>query len=99
MHESSGFFKLTVSGKGSYSGSFTAISPATPDNNASLVWDTSSLSSGILKVAAAGPSGPDYLTNSISGGTLSLAWPGGKNWILQVQTKSLRQNFKKFFRK
>ena len=81
--------QFTLFAAGSYSGSFTAISPATPDNDASLVWDTNSLSSGVLKVASAGPTAPDYLTNSVSGSTLSLAWPAGKNWILQWQTNAL----------
>jgi hypothetical protein len=69
-------------------GSFTSISPAIP--GAGLAWDTSALSSsGILKVASAGPSGSNQLTNSVTGGgsTLSLAW--GSGWKLQMQTNSL----------
>ena len=44
--------------------------------------------SGSLKVVP-GPSGPAYLTNSVSGSTLSLAWPPGQNWRLEMQTNSL----------
>ena len=66
-------------------GSFT-ISPASP--GAGLAWDTSALaSSGILKVASAGPSGTDHLTNSVAGSTLSLSW--GLGWTLECQTNSL----------
>jgi autotransporter-associated beta strand protein len=36
-----------------------------------------------------GPSGPATLTNSVSGNTLSLAWPAGQGWRLQAQTNSL----------
>ena len=47
--------------------------------------------SGALRVvpmAPPGPSGPVLLTNSISGSTLSLSWPAGQGWKLQVQTNS-----------
>lgn len=36
-----------------------------------------------------GPSGPGYITNNVSGGVLSLSWPAGQNWRLQIQTNSL----------
>jgi len=42
-----------------------------------------------LSVVSAGPSGPGYLTNSITGNVLSLSWPAGQGWTLQVQTNSL----------
>jgi len=46
---------------------------------------------GVLSVVAAGPSGPATITNSITGGgsTLSLSWPAGQGWRLQMQTNSL----------
>ncbi len=47
---------------------------------------------GILQVGTiVGPSGPGVLTNSYNPGThvLSLAWPSGQNWRLQMQTNSL----------
>jgi autotransporter-associated beta strand protein len=44
---------------------------------------------GSLLVAAAGPSGPAKLTNSISGNTLTLTWPAGQGWVLLSQTNSL----------
>jgi len=40
-------------------------------------------------VAPVGPTGPGTLTNSFSGGTLSLSWPAGQGWRLQQQTNSL----------
>jgi len=44
--------------------------------------------SGYLLVVP-GPSGPAHLTNSLSGSTLSLAWPAGQGWRLVSQTNSL----------
>jgi autotransporter-associated beta strand protein len=44
---------------------------------------------GFLQVASSGPSGPAHLTNSVSGSTLSLTWPAGQGWRLQMQTNSL----------
>lgn len=44
---------------------------------------------GTLEVAAAGPSGPATLTNSVSGSTLTLTWPAGEFWRLEGQTNSL----------
>ncbi|HEU5071721.1 MAG TPA: autotransporter-associated beta strand repeat-containing protein [Verrucomicrobiae bacterium] len=43
---------------------------------------------GVLQVASPGPSGPGYLTSSVSGNTLSLSWPD-EGWKLQMQTNSL----------
>ncbi len=40
-------------------------------------------------VAPVGPTGPGTITNSFSGGTLSLSWPAGQGWRLQQQTNSL----------
>ena len=46
---------------------------------------------GYLQVAQTGPSGPASITSSVTGGgsTLSLAWPSGQGWRLQMQTNSL----------
>jgi autotransporter-associated beta strand protein len=44
---------------------------------------------GYLLVQPSGPSGPAYLTNSVAGGVLTLAWPAGQNWRLEMQTNSL----------
>ncbi len=78
---------FTLFSAGSHSGSFTGIvgSPGTGMNFA--------FANGVLSVVSAGPSSPDYLTNSVSGNTLSLAWPAGKNWILQWQTNSLNTGY------
>jgi autotransporter-associated beta strand protein len=43
---------------------------------------------GYLRVIS-GPSGPAYITNSVSGSYLSLSWQAGQGWRLQVQTNSL----------
>ena len=42
----------------------------------------------VLTVSSAGPSGPATLTNSVSGGVLSLSWPAGEGWRLVGQTNS-----------
>lgn len=44
---------------------------------------------GALLVAQVGPGGPATITNSISGSTLTLTWPAGRNWRLVSQTNSL----------
>ena len=36
-----------------------------------------------------GPSAPATLTNSVSGNTLSLSWPAGQGWRLQMQTNPI----------
>ncbi len=46
-------------------------------------------STGTLTVGTFGPSGPAYLTNSVSGGVLHLSWPPNQGWRLQMQTNSL----------
>jgi len=46
-------------------------------------------STGTLTVGGTGPSGPALLTNSVSGGVLSLSWPASQGWRLQMQTNSL----------
>ncbi len=48
-----------------------------------------SFSDGVLTVVSAGPGGPAMLTNSVSGSTLSLSWPAGQGWLLQMQTNNL----------
>ena len=46
---------------------------------------------GILQVGplVIGSTGPAYLTNSVSGNTLSLSWPAGQGWRLQMQNNSV----------
>ena len=71
------------------SGSFNAtpVFDVAPAATASIV-DTGSGQINLV-VAAAGPSGPGTITNSISGSTLSLTWPAGQGWRLVSQTNSL----------
>ncbi|MEI6078975.1 MAG: hypothetical protein WCS94_25605, partial [Verrucomicrobiota bacterium] len=40
-------------------------------------------------VGSVGPGGPASLTNSYSGGVLSLSWPASQGWRLQAQTNPL----------
>lgn len=43
-----------------------------------------------LQVAASGPSGPGYITNTVTGPTsISLNWPNGQGWQLQSNSASL----------
>ncbi len=46
---------------------------------------------GVLSVVSGpvGPPGPQYLTNSFSGGVLTLTWPSGQGWRLVGQTNAL----------
>jgi hypothetical protein len=45
---------------------------------------------GYLQVGLVlGPSSPATITNSISGNTLTFAWPAGQNWRLVSQTNNL----------
>ena len=44
---------------------------------------------GYLRVGAVGPSGPEHLTNSYNAGVLSLSWPAGEGWRLQINTNGL----------
>ena len=48
-----------------------------------------SFADGVVSVVETGPSGPGVITNSISGSTLSLSWPAGQGWKLQMQINSL----------
>ena len=43
----------------------------------------------VLNVSQVPVSGPVSITNSVSGRTLSLSWPPGQGWRLQMQTNSL----------
>jgi autotransporter-associated beta strand protein len=72
-------------------GSFIVTNlPALP---AGLGWTNNLAVNGTIGVyqASAGPSGPEQLTNSYSAATgiLSLSWPAGQGWRLQMQTNSL----------
>jgi hypothetical protein len=75
---------------GSISGSFAATNLPTlssPD----LSWDASLLQSqGIIKVVSSLPSNPTNISFTVSGGTLSLTWPGSYlGWIAQSNSISL----------
>jgi autotransporter-associated beta strand protein len=50
---------------------------------------TFAFSNGVLSVVGSDPSGPAHLTNSVSGGMLSLTWPAGQGWRLISTTNSL----------
>ena len=60
---------------GSITGSFASITPPAP--GAGLQWDTTQLSSGILKVATASPTGPTIGGISVSNGQIVLSGTGG----------------------
>jgi hypothetical protein len=57
-----------------YTGSFASITPATP--GAGLAWDTTQLSSGVIKVAVGSPQ-PVIGSTKVSGGNLIFNGTGG----------------------
>jgi autotransporter-associated beta strand protein len=70
-------------------GSFSVTNlPALPGG---LAWTNNLSVNGTIGVYAAsvGPGAPEQLTNSYSGGVLSLSWPAGHGWRLQMQTNNL----------
>ena len=71
-------------------GSFNNITPATP--GAGQTWDTSSLNSGIIKVA--GTSGPK-VNFGVTNGVITMSWPAGYKLIWQTNalTKGLSTNW------
>jgi len=73
---------------------FAGINTTNASNFASINGSAGSgkafaFTNGILSVVVGGPSGPANLTNSYSGGVLSLSWPAGQGWKLQAQTNNL----------
>ncbi len=48
-----------------------------------------SFTNGWLGVVVASPSAPAYLTNTYTGGVLTLSWPSGQGWQLQSNSVSL----------
>ena len=72
----------------SYSGSFSAIVPATP--GAGLAWDTSTLDvNGTLHVASSVNTTPTNIVSQVSNGQLILSWPADHlGWQLQAQTNA-----------
>jgi autotransporter-associated beta strand protein len=64
----------------------TPVFDVSPVASASIV-DTGS--GQINLVISSGPSGPGYITNSVSGNTLNLSWPTGQGWRLVSQTNNL----------
>ncbi len=81
-------FKLFSAGIG-FSGSFATTN--LPALTTGLKWDTTTLaSSGIIKVAVTVNTNSPTLTNSVTGGVLTLTWPTDRiGWRLQVQTNTL----------
>lgn len=71
---------------GGFTDSFTATN--LPPLAAGQAWNFDG-ASGVLRVVVPGPGGPAVLTNRFSGNTLSLSWPAGENWRLQMQTNLL----------
>jgi len=74
---------------------FSGAGATDPSNFGSMVVNppvsgtSFTFTNGVLTAVVTGPSGPASLTNSYSGGVLSLAWPAGQGWRLQAQTNAL----------
>ncbi|HEX5220564.1 MAG TPA: autotransporter-associated beta strand repeat-containing protein [Verrucomicrobiae bacterium] len=79
---------FTVFSAPGYSGAFSIVSQ-TPGQL--VTWNTSNLAvDGTVSVATVAPLSPPTLTNSVSGGAISLNWPAEYlGWVLQLQTNSL----------
>ena len=75
---------VLFSGAGATSASVFSSLVGSPGGGASFTF-----TNGVLTVVGAGPSTPATLTNSFSGGVLSLSWPTGEGWRLECQTNSL----------
>jgi len=71
---------LTINGVSKSSGVYSAATDPTY---------LTGLGSLLVVSGTTGPTGPAHLTNSVSGGVLSLSWPSGQGWKLQMQTNSL----------
>jgi autotransporter-associated beta strand protein len=72
---------------GGISGTFAATNlPAL----SGLGWVTTNLANGVLSLVTTVSLTPPYITNVVSGSTLTLSWPADHTgWRLQVQTNSL----------
>jgi autotransporter-associated beta strand protein len=75
---------------------FSGAGAANAGNFASLQGSPGSglgftFTNGVLSVVTTGPSGPGAITSSVTGGgsILSLSWPAGQGWRLQMQTNNL----------
>ena len=92
-----GVLKIVPTGSFTVGQTFTLFSGAgatDPSNFGSVVGSAGSgkgftFTNGVLSVVSAGPSGPGTITNSYSGGVLSLSWPPSQGWRLQAQTNAL----------
>lgn len=94
-----GILKIVSSGTFSAGQTFTLFSgagAASASNFSSIQGSPGSglgfsFTNGVLSVVQAGASGPENLTNSYNASThvLSLSWPAGQGWRLQMQTNSL----------
>ena len=78
---------FTLLSASTITGSFAAISPATP--GAGLAWNTTGLATGVLSVVSGVASNPTNISYTLTGTTLSLTWPADHlGWILQSQTNA-----------
>ena len=90
-----GVLRLVPTGSFTNGQTFTLFSGAGATNISSFASisatgaATFSFTNGILTVVSTGSVTPAILTNSVSGNTLSLSWPAGQGWRLQMQTNSL----------
>src|SRR5207245_3725805 len=78
-------FKLFSAAPGNYSGSFSAIVPASPGGG--LGWNTNTLSTdGVLRFVATVNTSPTNITVLANNGSLTLSWPADHTgWRLQAK--------------
>jgi autotransporter-associated beta strand protein len=75
-----------------FGGSFTTTNYPAYTFQPGESWSAANLTvdgSIMIAVAPSGPTGPGYITNSISSSTLTMTWPAGQSWRLVGQTNSL----------
>jgi hypothetical protein len=80
---------FTLFSASSYGGNFATLAFRTPGQF--VTWNTNNLAvNGSITVASVTSSTPPVITNSISGGSLTMTWPSqNTGWQLQSQTNSL----------
>ena len=79
---------FTLFSASGYSGSFASVVSQTPGQF--VTWSINTPGNGQVRVASVTSSTIPKLTNSVSGGNLTLTWPAANTgWTLQAQTNSL----------
>jgi len=73
----------------SYSGSFSALSPAAP--GAGLLWNTNTLlTDGKLRISAVNTTSTNFTVTLVGGNTLQMSWPANQiGWTLESNSQNI----------